>query len=103
MPLVRFSEQVRKAGAWGLYGGGTTVWLSDDLAPLDSIRSQAYNTLVHEMVHYLQYWEDRSPMSSGLSCMAEEEAFEVSGKLAQELQMPEMDRRGKWQEYYFGC
>ena len=81
-PVVRETIFVDRAGALGLYFGGRTVWLSPGLSTNPKMR---YIVLVHEMVHYLQVYEDEKGFPHNApyeNCMREEEAYEVSDKIA---------------------
>jgi len=82
-PMVRESVLVDVAGLYGLYFGGNTVWLKPELeAKLRHV------VTVHEMVHYLQAAEDGKgpPFASQLiACLREEEAYEISDRVAKRL------------------
>jgi len=77
-PMVRRSVFVDKTGAYGLYYGGRTVWLATYLSPVEE-----YVVTVHEMVHYLQTYEDggQYPAPNFVMCLREEEAYEISDKV----------------------
>ena len=96
-PMVRESVYVRRSGNYGVYFGGRTVWLANDLSP-----ERRYVTMVHEMVHYLQARvdEDGPPMQFPIErCVYESEAFEASNQVSRRLNIPEMPQ-DKFDEHY---
>ena len=87
-PMVRESVYVRRSGNYGVYFGGRTVWLANDLSP-----ERRYVTMVHEMVHYLQTHADENgpPFVFDVEvCVYEAEAFEVSNQVARRMGLPEV-------------
>jgi hypothetical protein len=98
-PYVRYSSIVREAGAYGIYAGGSTIWIAPGLEP-----ELEYAVLVHETVHYLQNTVDglKIPFKSKFTqCVAEEEAFEISDIVARRLGANELVRNGNLESY--GC
>jgi hypothetical protein len=89
-PMVRYSRFVDAAGAYGIYMGGNTIWMSPNVSG-----ARRYVVLVHETVHYLQSKVDEKgpPITSAFQrCVNEEEAFEVGDIVAARLNLPDMIR-----------
>lgn len=82
-PKVRESVFVDKSGAYGFYFGGRTIWVATYLTP-----RERYVVMVHEMVHYLQVYEDQKGFPHNApfeTCVREEEAYEVSDQVLARL------------------
>jgi hypothetical protein len=100
-PMVRYSSYVDVEGAYGLYFGGRTVWLSPTAMKTPE---EHYIVMVHEMVHYLQAYVDQNglPFETKFErCVREFEAFEVSDRVARRLKVKSMIRDGNLKSY--GC
>lgn len=92
-PMVRYSIYVESEGAYGIYMGGNTVWLSPEL----DTPEKRYLIMVHEMVHYLQSMRDGNgvPFNGTFErCVYEQEAFEISDIVAARLKLYDMIRPG---------
>lgn len=88
-PMVRESRFVDAEGAFGIYMGGNTIWMSPEVTG-----ARRYVVMVHEMVHYLQSKADGNSPSNGdfRRCVSEEEAFQVSDIVAARLGQLDMIR-----------
>lgn len=82
-PHIRETIFVDRGGAYGWYWGGRTIYLTPGMSP-----EMRYVVMVHEMVHYLQCYEDAKcfPRTAPFeTCVVEEEAFEVSDQVIRRL------------------
>lgn len=101
-PRLRYSKLISMHGAWGMYTGGTTVYLAPSMR-ITKRESQAYLVLVHEVVHYIETKVNRAPNGRMSVCLSEEEAFSVDGELAREMGLPHLDRSVDWIKQYWKC
>ena len=88
-PLVRITPLTARAGLYGVYFGGRTIWLSHTLATPE----ERYVVMTHEMTHYLQTQVDGNGvpfLTLFEKCVYEEEAYEVSNVVAQRLKQPHL-------------
>jgi Zn-dependent peptidase ImmA (M78 family) len=100
IPLVRRSSQLKSMDIYGLYTGGKTLWIDEQLMPV-----RAKLTMFHEAIHYLQVnvgGIEPDFMNRVGGCVIEREAMELSNAYARDiLKMPQYVRTlENWKRTY---
>ncbi len=99
-PKLVYTDMADMIGAYGFYVYTDTIYLDKDMDPINS--HIGYMVLVHETVHYLQNKYDRAEYSKLVSCLHEEEAWDVTNALAVELKRPDLLRENWARSYNCG-
>ena len=99
-PVVRRSTQLQSHKIWGLYIGGKTLWIDNNLMPV-----RARLTMFHEAIHYLQFVVGQLEpeyINRVGGCVIEREALELSNAYAiKVLNMPQYARSvEEWKKIY---
>jgi hypothetical protein len=97
-PIVRRSETLETRGLNGMYIGGDIIWINDNLRG-----TQAWLTIFHETVHYLQIQGKPMKVSPDvLWCALEWEAADLTNQYVDVLGAADFYKRSytRWQGIY---